>query len=55
MVSNQETPIRFKTNLIQMRPNGLADRLVHEEVHLYTTNSVQAILERVDVTAAILL
>ena len=35
-------------NLMQMRPNGHADRLVHEEAHLCTTNSVQTILERVD-------
>jgi len=35
-----------------MRPKGYADWLVHEEAHLVTTNSLQTILERVDVTAA---
>ena len=39
-------------NLVQMRPKGHVDRLVHEEAHLCTTNSVQTILERVDGTAA---
>ena len=42
----------FKMNLVQMRPKGHADRLVHKEAHLCTTNSLQTVLKRVDGTAA---
>jgi len=42
----------FKMNLIQMRPKGQAGQLVHEEANLCTTNSVQTVLETVDVTTA---
>ena len=51
-VTYEVPPHLIQIDLVQMRPKGRADRLVHEEAHLKSLYSIQTILERVDFTAA---